>query len=286
MNKAAVKYRRPLNSEQLVVLSLLYRFRFGTSEYIARYLGKTSTKVVQKKLKILEDQEFVAKRYDSSYKLQGKPAEYYLTPKGARQLKARTDDAKLADQVTPQGTKNLYKNPIVSADFMAHCLNILSVAIQIKELYGDKLTVFTRMQLIPYGYFPSWRPDLLLSFKTTAKSTGKQHKKKQYFLDIWDGTRPFFVSVRKARSYLTYAEEGDWPTDQVDFPCILMICENDKSQKKLNRQIRKALDESYEDEVVFGTTAMQQFIESEKITEKLWQKADNPDEQYSLSSFS
>jgi len=251
-------------------------------KYIARYLGKTSSKVVQKKLKVLEDQEFIAKRYDSSYKLAGKPAEYYLTPKGARQLKARTEDAKLADQVTLQGIKNLYKNPTVSADFMAHCLNLLSVAIHIKEMYGDKLTVFTRMQLIPYGYFPAWRPDLLLSFKTGAKAKGKQ---KQYFLDIWDGTRPFFVSVRKARAYLTYAEEGKWPTDQVDFPTILMVCETDKTQKKLNRQIRKALDESYE-EVNYATTTWQQFIESEEITEKLWQKADDPDEQYSLSSLS
>src|SRR5437868_6830189 len=78
------KYRKKLNEEQVEVLQMLYRFRFASSEQIAQFQGKPNAKAIQKRLKILEDQDLIAKRYDKSYKLQGKPAAYYLTPNGAR----------------------------------------------------------------------------------------------------------------------------------------------------------------------------------------------------------
>src|ERR1700759_2928953 len=91
---AGVTYHRTLNNQQVEVLDWLYRFRFSTSRQIARCLGKDKFKSVQKKLQILEKQGYIGKRYDGSYKLQGRPAEYYLTPKGARQL----------EQVKPNAT--------------------------------------------------------------------------------------------------------------------------------------------------------------------------------------
>ena len=62
MSKAEVSYRRPLNSEQLLVLRLLYCYRFGTCKYVAQFLDKKDIKVVQKKLKILEEQECISCR--------------------------------------------------------------------------------------------------------------------------------------------------------------------------------------------------------------------------------
>jgi predicted ArsR family transcriptional regulator len=87
-SKLKPKYRRPLNETQIEVLRLLYWLRFGTCGQIAKYLEKTDIKQVQKKLKILEDQGCISKRYEKSYKLRGRPAEYYLTPKGGRLLQA------------------------------------------------------------------------------------------------------------------------------------------------------------------------------------------------------
>jgi predicted transcriptional regulator len=86
ISRVEPKYRRPLNNNQQDILRLLYKFRFSTSELIAKYLNKPNVKLVQKKLKLLEDRGYVAKRYDKSYKLRGKAARYYLTPKAARLL--------------------------------------------------------------------------------------------------------------------------------------------------------------------------------------------------------
>src|SRR5437667_6662229 len=87
-NKPKPKYRKKLNEEQVEVLQMLYRFRFASSEQIAQFQAKPGAKAIQKRLKILEDQGLIAKRYDKSYKLQGKPAAYYLTPTGARAFAA------------------------------------------------------------------------------------------------------------------------------------------------------------------------------------------------------
>jgi len=98
--------------------------------------------------------------------------------------------------------------------------------------------------MIPFDYLPIWRPDGFISIKTGSKGKGVP---KRYFLDVWDGTRPFFVSVRKSRSYITYSEGGDWPTNDAEFPKILAVCDTGRNEIKLRRQIRKALEESYEE---------------------------------------
>lgn len=269
------KYRRPLNDEQVMVLRLLYRFRFASGEHIATYFNKPSIKHIQKRLKILEDQDYIAKRYDKSYKLKGKPAAYFLTPKGARIIRAKTDK-----HVDDKVIKSLYKNKTVSEDFVGHCLTIFSVYLHSRTLYGDKLLFFTRSQLVPYEYFPAWVPDAYIRLNPKADDTAE----KQFFLDILDETRPFFVHVRKARNYLKYSEEGDWESKtSADLPTVLMICDNQRNEKKLRRQMRKALDESYE-EVTYATTTTKGFMQTAKGKDKVWRIANEEDEVYSLRS--
>jgi DNA-binding MarR family transcriptional regulator len=247
MSNIEVKYRRPLNNQQLDVLAWLFKFRFSTSKQIADYLSRVNVKGIQKKLQILEGQGFISKRYDKSYKLQGRAAEYYLTPKGSRQLEQARPNT-----INQWAAKTLYKNKTVSQDFVTHCLNIADISLKLQAIYGDKLKLFTKSNLAAYDYFPTWQPDLFLSLQTTS---GKNRLR--YFLDVWDRTKPFFISVRKARNYLSYAEDGDWPSDE-ELPAILAICEDDKTQKKLNRQITHALSDSDADETIFATTTQEQ----------------------------
>ncbi len=251
------KYRRPLNSEQVAVLDWLYSVRFSTSKQIARQLYKPSHKTIQNKLQILEARGFIGKHYDTSYKLAGRSAEYFLTPKGARQLPA--------DDTNEWTTKALYKNKTVSAEFIAHCINITGIILRLKELYGDAIKIFPRSHLAPYDYFPTWSPDLFLSLKSPNST-----KVRRYFLDIWDDTKPFFVSVRKARNYINYATEGDWPYEHGDLPVVLMLCPDEQAQKKLQRQIQRALEEeNVWDEIMFAITTEEQ-LEAATPTSKPW----------------
>lgn len=262
-----VKYRRPLNEQQIKVLHWLYHVRFSTCKQVAKHLRKTDHKTIQNKLQILEQQGFIGKRYDKSYKLQGRPAEYYLTPKGAREL-----DKRKPDTTNTWAVKALYKNKTVSDEFLAHCINVTETMFLLQSLYGDKLYIFPKSHMVQYGHYPSWTPDLYLTLKVPGKE-----QRQAYFLDIWDSIKPFFVSVRKSRNYLIFNDSGDWLADR-DYPAILAICEGEKSQKKLNRQIKRMLDDTGEYDAIFGTTTTQQLMQAEKPTEKIWTKIGYDDE--------
>jgi hypothetical protein len=73
------------------------------------------------------------------------------------------------------------------------------------------------------------------------------------------------------RNYITYAGEGDWPSDEADFPAILAIYASKHDQKKLNRQMKKALsDNSANDDTPCGTTTLEQFNQATKPADKVW----------------
>ncbi len=248
------KYHRPLNSEQLAVLNWLYKSRFSTSKQIAKHLLKPNHKGIQNKLQILEEQGYIGKHYDKTYKLAGRAAEYFLTPKGARQLPA--------DSVNEWAIKSLYKNKTLSQDFIKHRLNLADLALQLQAIYGDKLRLFTRSDMAAYDYFPKWTLDLFLNIKAGSN-------RRRYFLDLWDDTQPFFVSVRKTRNYIKYATDDKWPEEAGDLPTVLAICNDAQTQKKLNKQILYALDGT--DDIAFATTTQEQ-LGAATATGKPWQK--------------
>jgi len=238
-------------------------------------LQKSSHKAIQAKLQILEAQGLIGKRYNKSYKLAGRPAEYFITPKGARALEAAKPGT-----TNPKTTKSLYKNRTVSDDFLRHCTAIRETAQRFIALYSDqaarKLQPFTKTYMVQHSTYPTWTPDLYLQYHPTKNTT--QH----CFVDIWDGAKPFFVTVRKTQNYIKFKEEGEW-YDDIPFPAILAVCEDKKAQTKLNRQMKRILNDAWDDELIFATTTKQLLYEAEKPTEKIWSKVD-PDDDVELTS--
>ncbi|MCA9342998.1 replication-relaxation family protein [Candidatus Saccharibacteria bacterium] len=267
-NVDTVKYRRPLNKQQLKTLQLLYWYRFCTSKQLARSLDKPSHKAIQNKLQILEAQGFIGKRYDKSYKLAGRAAEYFITPKGARALE------KAKPNTTNQwATKSLYKNKTVSDDFLRHCITVTEISQRLRDIYGDgsKLRRFSKSYMAEFSYYPTWTPDLHLEILSKDETSTKH-----YFLDVWDGTKPFFVGVRKTRNYVNFKDSGnkdgnEWQEDE-PFPAILAICEDERSQKKLNRQMKRILDEQWDDELIFATTTTNKLQQATKPADKIWSR--------------
>jgi hypothetical protein len=255
-----------------MTLQLLWRFRFGSNAQLARYFGKVNGKLIQKRLKVLEDQGFIAKRYDKTYKLQGKPAAYYILPGGARTLAKLTNRKK----TEPINFKQLYRSKDASEDFITHCLNIFSIYLELRATYLDKLNYFTRNQLNypKWDYFPQPLQDAFVRVKT-------KDGWKDYFMDIYEDKEPFFVLVRRIKKYLEYLESGDWGTTDSDFPTILMVCENKSMHKRLRKRIAYELRQSYE-EVSFATTMLTTLLTNSQQKGKVWmpidQEGDDPDE--------
>ena len=263
------KYRKQLNTEQVEVLGLLYTFRFASSEQIARYQEKPNTKAIQKRLKILEDQELIAKRYDKSYKLQGKPAAYYLTASGARTL------AKLGNRPTdePVNVKLTYKSKDASESFIEHCKHILDTYLALSAIHGSKLDFFTKSDLNyeQFDYYPQPLPDAHIRIKTNKGD-------RNFFLSIFEDKDPFFIMVRRIKRYLKYAEDGDW---EETTPTILMVVSSKAMHKRLRKRIAYELKESYEDDMRFSTTRLE-YATAKDDNGKIWfpidEDGDDPDE--------
>jgi len=269
------KYRKKLNTEQLDVLELLYRFRFASSKQIAVYQQKQASKAVSKRLKILEDQGLISKRYDKSYKLRGRPAAYYLPPAGARTLETTTE--RHPDE--PINIKRIYKDKDVSENFIEHCSNILDVYLELGTLFPKKDT-FTyatnsKLNCEKYDFFPSPRPDAYIRINKTTKN------EKHFFLDIFEVTQPYFILVRRIKKYLKYSEDGDWSETDTDFPTILIACATASVQKRLRKRIAKELQDSYE-EITFATTTIEALKDMAETNGKIWlpidEDGDDPDE--------
>jgi hypothetical protein len=224
MDKSEQKHRKKLNAEQLEVLELLYKFRFGSNDLIAQYFGKKDRSFVFKRLSILLEQGLIGKRFDSSYRIQGKPAAYYLTPAGARVLQGQHEEA--------INIKAIYKDKTVSDQFVRHSLDLLVVYNQLKAQYGDRFKFFTRANLNreQFDYFPQPLPDAYIRLRLGGEE-------KQFFLDMFYDDQPFFAAARKIKRHVEYAESGEWDETGTNLPAALIVCESVGLQKRLLKRI-------------------------------------------------
>lgn len=269
MNKIESKTRRKLNAEQLEVLELLYKFRFGSNDLIAQYFGKKSRAFVFKRLSILLEQGFIGKRFDSSYRIKGKPAAYYLLPAGARKLQETR-----SSEDEPVNIKGIYKDKTVSETFIQHSLGIFRVYNQLKTQHGAELAFFTKTDLASYEHFPKPLPDAFVSLEVKDST-------RYFFVEIVEDTQPFFTAVRSVKKYLDHKESGEWAITETDYPIILFICESTSLQKRLQKQITKMLNASWADDITFATTTKAE-LGSLPEDDAIWQNVTEPDDKLPL----
>ena len=228
-------YRRPLNEQQLAILTLLARFRFGTSTLFATSLNSTQ-RSLHKRLRILVEQEYIGKRYNTSYKLAGRSAEYYLLPKGIEVL--ATDDA-----YKPKLLKLLAKDQNASERFVRHCLSILGARVQLKTIHGDALQFRTRSDYAGNELFPQPLPDGYAFTETNCKRT-------HYFVECFDGTMPESVMRATISKHIEFYDNDNWTSD-LAYPTVVLICRDERLKIKVKKWVQKAVAEGWSDDVEF-----------------------------------
>ena len=240
MDKPVQKHRKKLNTEQLEVLELLYKFRFGSNDLIAQYFGKKNRSFVFKRLSILLDQGLIGKRFDSSYRIQGKPAAYYLLPPGARVLQEHQPGK-------PINIKAIYKDKDVSEEFVDYCLSIFALYCRLKASYGNKLHFFTKPQLTKYEYFSEFTPSVYIRLDGDIEQ--------DFFLEYFQSSKPFFTATRRIKQYIEYADSGEWEAEtNSDFPKILLVCDRPSLQSRLLKRAAYVLDEADDELKLFVAT--------------------------------
>jgi len=274
-----VTIRNPKNitKKQVAVLKQLYRFRFGTTDLLARALDLKDGRYIHMRLDALVKQEYIGKNYDSSYKLEGKPATYYLLPKAFAALKqhAQTEDK----EVSLKTLRNAYKDKEASERFIAKRLAVFTIYDKLRAPYDESLGLWTKEQLNfdNYSHFPQPLPDAFI----TITPGGPRPRDRYFFLNYLDDETPFFVHVRRIQKYLDYIESGEWEdVTSTKVRGVLLVCESTSLLKRVRKKLAQIVDE---DEVPrFCYTTLEALKRSTAEDEEVWQRLGKPLEVFGL----
>ncbi|MGH7157811.1 MAG: replication-relaxation family protein [Candidatus Saccharimonadales bacterium] len=263
-----------LNTKQLAILRLLYRFRFATSNHLAFALDIKHISKINQRLQILLDQKYIGRNYDGQYKIHGKPAEYYLLQDGIKALKQQMRD-KCDDKVL----HNLYKDKNASQQFVAESLGVFTIFCQLKKRYGDSLRLFSANQIAAYKHFPRPLPDALIRLDVN-------NKQKEFFLEVVYAAKPFFPYVGMVRRYIKYSDEGKWQeATDTKLPKILVVCETVGLQIRFQRQAARFLSRHYDEEPKVFTTNMAKLQDMAGVgRDTIWRDAEESETAIALSS--
>jgi len=269
MGKLEPKQHYKLNQKQLALLHLIYRFRFVTTELVAQYQGRKSADIVRPRLTALAEMGYIGRKYDASYKLQGKHAAFYLLPDGMRALRRQP---RAGYEYSQNVLHNIHKDKDASDQFIEHNLEILKAYAKLRTIYGDQLQFFTKSDLAVYDHFPQPLPDAYLTIEASEGN-------KQYFLDVHHEARPLFVSARRIKQYADYADSQQWELTETELPEILALCDSTTMQLRLQKKLAK----NSHPKVNFLLTSLQALLQAGSDA-RVWQQANDPDNVKTLAS--
>jgi len=269
-----VKHRKSVSKGQLEVLKLLYKYRFGSIELLRSSLGLNKTPVLYKKLELLIDQEYVGKRYDSSYRIKGIPAAYYLRTMGFRELQKYPGYEAINDKLVKYAGS---KDKIVRQGFIAEVLTVYGVALNFQKLYPE-LKFFTKRELASQKNFPKNLPDAFISLKASG-----QEKPNRYFLNVIADSTPRYEVDKLINDYYEFFDNYDWvKRTSSKLPAILLLCESGSYERRLQRWVIRKQG-SLDDELEYFTSTLTALNNDQK---DIWSSVEEPDELVSLDGIS
>ena len=215
-----------ITDKQLELLKLAYRFRFITSKQVAKYFKQKSLRTAQIQLNDLNERGYLGRRHDGTYKIQGRAAEYYLTPKSTPILRKQIAEPSESE------LKQSYTRTISSLRFINYSLSVFDIYLELNRLYGESLHLFTKSQLNikQFEYFPHPLPDAFM----TIKGNHERH----YFVEYFDDAVSIGIHGRKIAGYIKYKESGEWNDTGFDFPTVIIICQSPAMLKRAEKRVR------------------------------------------------
>lgn len=247
-------HRKSLNPNQLQVLDALYHFRFGTTDLLASTMSKhTSRRFMNERLRVLCEQEYIDRRYDSSYKLQAKFATYYLLPNGINILKQQPN------KYQAKTLRNIRKDISASDRFVEHSLNVFTAYASLKPLYGASFTFDTKSNLSHprFDYFPETLPD------GYAKYSTRSGEPKHFMLECFDGTKPQKFLRQRIAQIIDHEYTDGWKDDD-PYPEILIVCDTEELRQKAQKWVKKIVEDEAVEDMKFYVTSLPKLAERAK----------------------
>lgn len=220
-----LRYRKSVNSNQVRLLYILFKFRFGTSDLIAEIVRKDRSTVYES-LRTLEQQGYIHKFHDKTYRLRGRPAIYTLAAKGIKYLR----DTSKVDQTT---LRNFYKNKRIAVEnepLVDQCLLVFRIFIVLKTQTGQKFSIYTKYEL-DKDDLVSPKPELWLQRQGNSQ-------KPDYILDIFPVGTMTWLLHKRLRQHQEFAEEYEY-----QYPNVLLVAGNPSTERRLFKQVESAIQD-------------------------------------------
>ena len=207
--------------KQKEILLFLYQFRFLHTYQIQQLLNHKDPHRIKIWLKDLTDKKYLIRDYSTkSLASKATPARYCLAKKSIAVLNEN-------DNCDSAILKRIYSERKRTKRFADRCLMIVDWYLFFKNHLKPDETIrfFTESMLSHFEYFPNPLPSAYIAI-TSAKGT------RRYFFELFDDYTPSSIMRHRVRSYLRYAESGEWEANVEGkaLPTILLACPTQRAK--------------------------------------------------------
>lgn len=217
--KGKVKVKK-LTAQQQYVLKLLFKFRFVSAGLLADVMGIRKPSIYQV-LEQLVENRLVAKVYESSFRIDRKPAYYYLNKTG-------TTTVRKLMEVKESVVHTLYKNDAMTADFVNHCLTLIQCYVAIKKYLPAGSDVFSKTEINRFPQFPRTRPDMYVR-------TPEGHEAIVIIVE----DKPQYIVRKRFEEILIHSEDEGWNRD---YPHICFILKDTAAMSSFLHTTKKKIE--------------------------------------------
>lgn len=234
MRRAETRARYKISPSQTAILLALLKYRFLTTDLLAGLLKKDRSTIYER-LAVLVEQGYIAKKYKSTYRIDRRPATYYLAPAGIRYLKSRD---------IPR-TQIHYKNKNFTESQIDEYYRYPKFSLAIHRNYPQTFRTYTKYQLDPETYL-SPMPWLLLS--------PDDEDAPELFIEYIPAGEQSWIIRKRINQHIDYSDEADYR-----YPYLLLVAGNDNTEKRI---IKMSTDLMWDSELY--TTTEERLLSGKK----------------------
>jgi hypothetical protein len=220
--------QKKLTKKQFDLLYIAFCFRFITASDLTKYFLLKTSNTTRERLENLRAAGYLDRHYESNYRLRGRPAEYFLTPKSIPLL--RTNFSYLSNSELHQ----IYAREKTSQTFIEHSLNLFRIHNHLKLIFG-KYVDFVAKPLLNaerFNYLPHPLPDAYITLNPDTLD------ERSAFIEYFNTTTSIGIHSRKLIAYMHYKESGEWEATGLAFPTIAIICESLALRRQAEKRVR------------------------------------------------
>jgi len=237
------KYRWQLTNNQTNILILIQALRFTTTDILAEILHKDRSTIYER-LSVLQQQGFIIKQYDTSFRIRQRPATYCLDNAGIRVLIELR-------QIKASKLRQHYKDKSFDEEKIDSCLRLSHILLGIRRRHEGEFRFHTQYQFDGNNYI---KPAPLLH-AIASDSTAPE-----FLIDFIPAKTMSWIIRKRIRQHEDFADDED----SASYPYVLFVAGNASTEKRIINFTK----ELYSDFKIY-TTRLDLLLDS--VSLNIWQ---------------